>query len=210
MENQDQVSHPSHRHWKSPCDSHIPTAPTTEGKWKAKCRLPTFPLLDESLSDNLKNKLLGSRPLETTTTSSVTFLPEAIRTEEILDADHVRSLATAWRDGEVRAPYKKRRADAKPHIWRTRPDPFEAVWPMLQKWLNDEPNTTAKGLFLRLNTEMPNRFKPGQIGNLQRRISEWRTAIARRLVLGCNYDARSEAVPDGINTDPTLEDRIIA
>ena len=71
----------------------------------------------------------------------------------------VRSLATAWRLGEVRAPYKKRRADAKPHTWRTRPDPFEDVWPMLQQWLNDEPHTTAKGLFRRLNTELPNRFQ---------------------------------------------------
>ena len=122
----------------------------------------------------------------------------------------VRSLATAWRHGEVRAPYKKRRADAKPHIWRTRPDPFEEVWPMLQQWLNNEPNTTAKDLFLRLNTEVPNRFKPGQIRTLQRRVSEWRTAIAPRLVLGCNYDAPLQAVPDGINIDSTLEDQIIA
>jgi hypothetical protein len=67
----------------------------------------------------------------------------------------VRSLATAWRYGEVRAPYKKRREDAKPHLWRTRADPFEDVWPMLQQWLNDEPNTTAKDVFIRLNTEMP-------------------------------------------------------
>jgi hypothetical protein len=58
----------------------------------------------------------------------------------------VRSLATAWRNGEVRAPYKKRRSDAKPHTWRTRPDPFEDVWPMLQQWLDAEPNATAKGL----------------------------------------------------------------
>jgi hypothetical protein len=74
----------------------------------------------------------------------------------------VRSLATAWRYGEVRAPYKKRREDAKPHTWRTRPDPFEEVWPILQQWLSEEPNITAKGLFIRLSAEMPNRFKPGQ------------------------------------------------
>lgn len=80
---------------------------------------------------------------------------------------------------------------------------------MLQQWLNDEPNTTAKGLFIRLNTEMPNRFKPGQIRTLQRRVSDWRTAIARRLVLGCNYDARSEVVPCGIDADRALEDRVI-
>ena len=44
----------------------------------------------------------------------------------ILELDQfVRSLETAWRHGEVRAPYRKRRSDAKPHTWRTRPDPYE-------------------------------------------------------------------------------------
>ena len=99
----------------------------------------------------------------------------------------VRSLETAWRHGEVRAPYKKRRSDSKPHTWRTRPDPYEEVWPVLQQWLNEEPHATAKGLFRRLNAEMPNRFKPGQYRTLQRRVKDWRTAVARRLVLGCNY-----------------------
>ncbi len=122
----------------------------------------------------------------------------------------VRSLATAWRSGEVRAPYKKRREDAKPHLWRTRADPFEEVWPMLQQWLNDEPNTTAKALFLRLNTEMPNRFKPGQHRTLQRRVKDWRTSIARRLVLGCNYETETQAVTCAIDTDRALADRIIS
>jgi hypothetical protein len=40
-----------------------------------------------------------------------------------------------------------------PHTWRTRPDPYEEVWPLLQQWLNEEPHATAKGLFRRLNTE---------------------------------------------------------
>ena len=119
----------------------------------------------------------------------------------------VRSLATAWRLGEVRAPFKKRRADAKPHTWRTRPDPFEDVWPMLQQWLNDEPHTTAKGLFRRLNTELPNRFKPGQYRTLQRRVKEWRTAIAHRMVLRCNGDTPSQGVLCEI-TEGVLKEKI--
>jgi hypothetical protein len=123
-------------------------------------------------------------------------------TPAVLELDHfVRSLGTAWRNGEVRAPYKKRRSDAKPHTWRTRPDPYEEVWPLLQQWLNEEPHATAKGLFRRLNTEMNNRFKPGQYRTLQRRVADWRTAIARRLVLGCNYDVDSENVSCGIDAN---------
>jgi len=120
----------------------------------------------------------------------------------------VQSLATAWRFGEVRAPYKKRRADAKPHTWRTRPDPFEDVWPMLQQWLDDAPHTTANGLFRRLNAELPNRFKPGQYRTLQRRVKEWRTAVARRLVLGFNDNVRLQLLPFEINVQEAPEEKV--
>ena len=124
-----------------------------------------------------------------------------------LELDHfVRSLESAWRNGEVRGPYKKRRSDAKPHTWRTRPDPYEEVWPLLQQWLNAEPHATAKGLFRRLYTQMPNRFKPAQYRTLQRRVKEWRTAIARRLVLGCNYDVDAEAEDRGIEAERSTEE----
>jgi hypothetical protein len=118
----------------------------------------------------------------------------------------VQSLATAWRHGEVRAPYRKRRPDAKPHTWRTRADPFEDVWSMVQQWLNDEPNTTAKDLFLRLNMQIPDRFKPSQLRTLQRRVKEWRTSIARRLVLGCNDDANAQRILSGIHAESASKD----
>ena len=84
----------------------------------------------------------------------------------VLELYHfVRSLGTAWRNGEVRAHIRNAALHAKPHTWRTRPDPYEEVWPLLQQRLNEEPHTTAKGLFRRLNTEMPNRFKAGSVSN---------------------------------------------
>jgi hypothetical protein len=133
-------------------------------------------------------------------------VPEQHKEQSIQLSQFVQSLATVWRHGEVRAPYRKRRPDAKPHTWRTRADPFEDVWPMVQQWLNDEPNTTAKDLFLRLNTQIPNRFKPSQLRTLQRRVKEWRTAIARRLVLGCNYDADAQKILSGIQAESTSKD----
>ena len=72
---------------------------------------------------------------------------------------------------------------------------------MLQQWLNDEPNTTAKDLFIRLNTEIPNRFKQGQYRTLQRRVKDWRTSIARRVVLGCNYETETQVVTGRIDID---------
>ena len=95
----------------------------------------------------------------------------------------VESLSTAWRDGEVRPTHRKPLTG--PRHWRTRQDPFENVWPLVEQWLNDQPDATTKSLFLRLQAKIPQPFQPGQLRTLQRRVKEWRTAIARRLVLGC-------------------------
>lgn len=96
-----------------------------------------------------------------------------------LDA-FLRSLATAWKDGEVRPTH---RADPKPaRYWRTRKDPFEAVWPEVLLWLESEPDRTAKELFARLQDKYPGAFRDGQLRTLQRRVKGWRRTAARRLV----------------------------
>jgi hypothetical protein len=47
-----------------------------------------------------------------------------------------------------------------------------------ERWLNDQPDANAKELFHRLQTELSVSFDPGQLRTLQRRVKEWRTAIA--------------------------------
>lgn len=92
-----------------------------------------------------------------------------------------KSLATAWQDGEVRPTHR-----AQPKLrrdWRTRKDPFEAVWPTIRDWLEAEPERTAKELFERMQHEQPGAFVDGQLRTLQRRVSEWRAAAARRFIL---------------------------
>ncbi len=96
----------------------------------------------------------------------------------------MESLSTAWRDGEVRPTHRK--PYTGPRGWRTRDDPFEKVWPLVERWLNLQPDANAKGIFQRLQTQMPDPFDPGQLRTLQRRVKEWRTAVARRLVRGCD------------------------
>jgi len=110
----------------------------------------------------------------------------------------VQSLSTAWRAGEVRATHRKRYAG--PRTWRTRVDPFENVWPLVEQWLNEHPDVTAKSLFHRLQDETPESFAPGQLRTLQRRVKEWRSEIARRLVLGT--DLESEEGIKALSQDP--------
>ena len=115
----------------------------------------------------------------------------------------VASLSTVWRDGEVRPTHRKR--SSGPRTYRTREDPFEAVWPQVQRWLNEQPDANAKELFLRLQGSMPGTFPPGQLRTLQRRVKQWRSAIARQLVLGLKSEAETEpavySVATAINSD---------
>jgi hypothetical protein len=87
---------------------------------------------------------------------------------------------TAWKAGEVRPTHPA--GPKPPRHWRTRKDPFEAVWPRVVTWLESEPDATAKGLFQRLQSEAPDTFPAGLLRTMQRRVKEWRRLAARHLV----------------------------
>ena len=93
----------------------------------------------------------------------------------------LKSLRTAWQKGEVRATHAA--APKAPRDWRTRVDPFESAWSMVRRWLEAEPDRTAKEILERLQGDQPGVFPDGQIRTLQRRVQQWRTAEARRLIL---------------------------
>ncbi|MFZ4580699.1 MAG: IS21 family transposase [Myxococcota bacterium] len=63
---------------------------------------------------------------------------------------------------------------AKPHTWRTRPDPFAADWPALAGMLVEDPELEATLLMEYLLAEHPGRYEPGQVRTLQRRLARWR------------------------------------
>jgi hypothetical protein len=88
-----------------------------------------------------------------------------------------------WREGEARPTHRSEAPS--PRTWRTRKDPFEAVWPEILLWLQQDPDATAKSLMERLQRAYPGRFAEGQLRTLQRRIREWRRVMARTLVQAC-------------------------
>jgi len=96
-------------------------------------------------------------------------------------------LATAWQAGEVRPTHRVRKR--KPHDWRTRPDPFETVWPTMLSWLEERPDQTTTMLFARLQSEHPGQFDRAQLRTLQRRTRQWRLQRARTLVFGIHSGA---------------------
>lgn len=60
------------------------------------------------------------------------------------------------------------------HSWRTRCDPFAAVWDEIEQRLRVEPSLQAKTLFEYVQQREPGRFSDGQVRTLQRRIKNWR------------------------------------
>ena len=63
---------------------------------------------------------------------------------------------------------------AAPHTWRTREDPFGAVWDEVAAMLDVNAGLEAKTLFADLQRRYPGRFADGQLRTLQRRVKVWR------------------------------------
>ncbi len=59
-------------------------------------------------------------------------------------------------------------------LWRTRPDPFVAVWDQIRNQLDTSPGLDAKTLFEALQRDYPGQFADGQLRTLQRKIKTWR------------------------------------
>jgi hypothetical protein len=79
--------------------------------------------------------------------------------------------ARTWQHGPLPSAMKE------PRTWRTRPDPFVAVWateiePLLVA--DTEGKLEAKTIFAELVRKRPGMFEPGQLRTLQRRVREWR------------------------------------
>lgn len=111
--------------------------------------------------------------------------PERATLEQFLAA-----LPELWRQGDARPTH--RAVPPKPRDYRTRVDPFEGAWPEILLWLQEKPEATAKSLLERLQEKYTGRFPEGQLRTLQRRIREWRRAMARKLIYGCQDGSRIE------------------
>jgi len=98
-------------------------------------------------------------------------------------ATFLSSLSVAWKDGEVRPTHRKQ--PGATHWWRTRADPFEHAWPVVDHWLETEPTVTASEMMNRLAVMVPDAYaNKAQLRTLQRRIRQWRAEKAKDLILG--------------------------
>jgi hypothetical protein len=62
----------------------------------------------------------------------------------------------------------------KQHGWRTRPDPFEAVWDEIKEFLELDSQVEAKSVMEYLIRKYPDRYCYEQLRTLQRKFRQWR------------------------------------
>ena len=97
--------------------------------------------------------------------------------------DFLKSLSSAWKDGEARPTHRKQ--PKATHWWRNRPDPFADAWPVVEGWLIAEPTVSARELMGRLAAMVPEAYaSQAQLRTLQRRVKAWRAEHAKEMVLG--------------------------
>lgn len=72
---------------------------------------------------------------------------------------------------------RKARKPLGPRTYRTRVDPFADVWDEVAIWLTAQPERTARSIFADLQARAPDRYPPGQLRTLQRRVQGWRASV---------------------------------
>ena len=161
----------------TPCDRLLASDRVSE---EVKCELrlqfealdPVVLLRDIRLAQQELSVLAGSRTDESTIPAGGADVTAFLG-----------SLATAWEVGEIRPTHRK--SASRERGWRTRSDPFEHAWCVIEGWLDDEPTATAKGLMQRLSIMLPDTYpSKAQLRTLQRRVKAWRADKAKDLILG--------------------------
>jgi hypothetical protein len=77
----------------------------------------------------------------------------------------------------LKRKYHRTHKPSEPRWWRTRVDPFEAVWDELRLWLAAHPERTAKAALLELQSRYPDQFPDAQLRTLQQRVQAWRAQV---------------------------------
>jgi hypothetical protein len=119
--------------------------------------------------------------------------PEATALAHPAINEFLASLPTAWKEGEVRPTHRK--PATATHWWRTRVDPFEQAWPVVEGWLIADPSATPSSLMDRLAAMIPQIYaSKAQLRTLQRRVKAWRSERAKELILGRLFQVTTEAI----------------
>ena len=109
----------------------------------------------------------------------------------------VASLSTAWRDGEVRPTHRKR-SEWPAHLSHSLGPIRSSLAAGSSSGSTNSRTPTPKISSFVCRRARQSAFQCGQLRTLQRRVKQWRSEIARQLVLGLNTSPRKKRnVPCG-------------
>jgi len=77
-------------------------------------------------------------------------------------------------DGTPKRKYRHTEKSKGPRLYRSRKDPFEAVWDEVCQSLSAQPERNGRSIFDALQQRYPGQFANGQLRTLQRHIAVWR------------------------------------
>jgi hypothetical protein len=77
-------------------------------------------------------------------------------------------------DGTPRRKYRRTEKSKGPRLYRTRKDPFEAVWDEVCQWMTAQPERNGRSIFDELQQRYSGQFANTQLRTLQRHIAVWR------------------------------------
>ena len=70
-------------------------------------------------------------------------------------------------DGRPKRKYRRTEKSKGPRTYRSRPDPFAAVWNEVCEWLTRQPERNGRSVFDELQLRYPGQFATGQMRTLQ-------------------------------------------
>jgi hypothetical protein len=102
---------------------------------------------------------------------------------------------------QKRRKYRRSEKFKGPRTYRTRRDPFEAVWDEVCQWLVVQPERTGRSVFDELRQRYPGQFADGQLRTLHRHIQLWR---ARTVLTFADDGWLDDVVEAGQSLPPPL------
>ncbi len=100
------------------------------------------------------------------------------RVAEVLTRRPLTTLVRLRPDGTPRRKYRRTEKSKGPRLYRTRKDPFEAVWDEVCQWLVAQPERNGRSIFDELQQRYPGQFANGQLRTLHRRQARATTSGA--------------------------------
>ena len=105
------------------------------------------------------------------------FNPQTCGLGLAAETERTEAFAALTAPAGTKRAYRRSGKNCGPRTYRTRENPFAAVWDEVCGWLTAAPERTAKSVFDELQQQYPGRYTAVQLRTLQRHVQQWRAQM---------------------------------